>query len=70
MKENAMTEDNLDPLLQELEAIQLWDQSYLLATTHDEIDRTAWESRRERQAQIFALLTEAKLLKFPAGGLD
>lgn len=48
-----MNKKKLLQLLSELAAIQLWDQFYLLSKTPDELDRCAWEQRREREADIY-----------------
>jgi hypothetical protein len=47
---------DLVELLAELRAIRLWDLEYLSQTTHDEIERLAWEARRTRLEEIRRIL--------------
>ena len=57
----AMNKKNLLQLLSELAAIQLWDQFYLLSKAPDELDRSAWEQRRAREADIYFEILSADL---------
>jgi hypothetical protein len=46
----------VDDLLTELIAIRCWDADYLHRSTHDQLDRMAWDARRKREAEIIRIL--------------
>ena len=44
--------ERVEDLWAELHAINFWDRDYLLRGHHDDIDRSAHESRRQRLKEI------------------
>jgi hypothetical protein len=42
----------IEDLVAEVRAIVAWDRDYASQETHDEVDRAAWEARRQRLIEI------------------
>ena len=54
-EERDASGSKLDPLLEELAAIEYWDQEYLRQDNPGEAERLAFAIRQERRKEILAL---------------
>ena len=58
-----MEQSNINSLIAELRAIELWDHFYMLCDIHDFVDTSAWSNRRERQSVIYKQLVDLRVLE-------
>ncbi len=59
MQSKSGVTDRLQELLAEIQAINAWDEHYLICGDPDRVDRVAWEARRSRLKEI---RTEVEIL--------